>query len=54
MMHKTGCGIEEVPYCFSRLSVKFQGHTLRKLVDFDPDWDFPDCNPSLNPPIALN
>ena len=29
--------IEEVPYCFSRSSVKFQGHTgQKKITDFDP------------------
>ena len=38
----------EVSYCFSRLSVKFQGHTGQKVADFDPNWVFPDCNSSLN------
>ena len=37
MMHKAWSGIEEVPYCFSRSSVKFQGHTALKIVEFDPD-----------------
>ena len=37
-----------LPYCFSRSSVKFQGHTALKIVKFDPDWMFPDCNSSLN------
>ena len=27
IMHKAGCSIEEVPYYFSRSSIKFQGHT---------------------------
>ena len=44
--------IEEVPYCFSRSSVKFQGHTALKIAEFDPDWAFPDCNSSLNSPMA--
>ena len=44
--------LEEVPYCFSRSSVKFQGHTALKIVEFDPDWVFPDCNSSLNSPMA--
>ena len=44
--------IEEVPYCFWRSSVKFQGHTALKNVEFDPDWAFPDCNSSLNSPMA--
>ena len=52
MMHKAWSSIEEVPYCFSRSSVKFQGHTALKIVEFDPDWAFPDCNSSLNSPIA--
>ena len=44
--------IEEVPYCFSRSSSKFQGHTALKIVEFDPDWAFPDCNCSLNTQMA--
>ena len=41
-----------MPYCFSRSSVKFQGHTALEIVEFDPDWAFPDCNSSLNSPMA--
>ena len=52
IMHTAGSSIEEVPYCFSRSSVKFQGHTALKIVEFDPDWAFPDCNSSLNSPMA--
>ena len=52
MMHKAWSSIEEVPYCFWRSSVKFQGHTALKCVAFDPDWAFPDCNSSLNSPMA--
>ena len=52
MMHKSWSGIEEVPYCFSRSSVKFQGHTALKIVEFDPNWPFPDSNSSLNTPMA--
>ena len=37
MMHKAWSSIEEVPYCFWRSSVKFQGHTALKSVEFDPD-----------------
>ena len=47
MMHKAWSSIEEVPYCFWRSSVKFQGHTAKKIFNFDPDWAFPDCNSSL-------
>ena len=52
MMHIAWCCLEEVPYWFSRSSVKFQGHTALKMVEFDPDWVFPDCNSSLNSPMA--
>ena len=33
---------EEVFYCFSRSSVKFQGHTGQKIADFHRNWAFPD------------
>ena len=52
MMHKAWSSIEEVPYCFWRSSVRFQGHTALKSVEFDPDWAFPDSNSSLNSPMA--
>ena len=52
-MHKAWSRIEEVPYCFSRSSVKFQGHIALKIVEFDPIWAFPDCNSSLNSRIAM-
>ena len=52
-MHTAGSSIEEVSYCFSRSSVKFQGHTALKIVEFDPNWAFPDCNSSLNSPMAM-
>ena len=42
-----------MPYCFSRSYVKLQGHTALKIVEFDPNWAFPDCNSSLNSPIAM-
>ena len=45
--------LEEVPYCFSRSSIKFEGHTGQKITDFDPNWAFPDCNPGLNSPVDL-
>ena len=52
IMHTAGSSIEEVPYCFSRSSVKFQGHTALKIVEFDPDWAFPDYSSSLNTQMA--
>ena len=39
--------------CFSRSPVKFQGHTAKKIVDFDSKWAFPDCNSSLNSLMAM-
>ena len=53
MMHKAWSSIVEVPYCFSRSYVKFQGHTALKIIEFDPNWAFPDCNSSLNSPMAM-
>ena len=53
MMHKAWSSIEELPHCFSSSSVKFQGHTALKFVEFDPNWAFPDCNSSLNSPMAM-
>ena len=34
MMHKAWSSIEEVPYCFARSSVKFQGRTAQEIVAF--------------------
>ena len=53
MMHRAWSRIVEVPYCFSRSYVKFQGHTALKIIEFDPNWVFPDCNSSLNSQMAM-
>ena len=53
MMHKAWSSIEEVPYCFSRSSLKFQGHIALKIVEFDSNWAFLDCSSSLNSPMAI-
>ena len=53
MMHRAWSSKVEVPYCFSRSYVKFQGHTALKIVEFDPNWAFPDSNSSLNSPMAM-
>ena len=37
MMHKDWHSIEEVPYCFSRSSIKFHGHTGWK-INLNPTW----------------
>ena len=52
-MHRAWSSIVKVPYCFSRSYVKFQGHTVKKIVEFDPNWAFPDSNSSLNSPMAM-
>ena len=36
MLHKAWSSIEEVPYCFWRSSVKFQGHSAKKNRRFWP------------------
>ena len=53
MMRRAWSSIVEVPYCFSRSYVKLQGHTALKIVEFDPNWAFPDCNSSLNSWMAM-
>ena len=53
MMHRAWSSIVEVPYCFPRSYVKFQGHMALKIVKFDPNWAFRDSNSSLNPPMAM-
>ena len=50
---QTWCGMVEVPYCFPRSSIKFQGHTGQKLTDLDPNLAFPGCSSSLNWPMAM-
>ena len=37
-MHKAWHSMEEVPYCFLRSSIKFQGHTGWKRDAFNPIW----------------
>ena len=53
MMHRAWNSIVEVPYCFSRSYVKLHSHTALKVVEFDPNWAFPDCNSSFNSPMAM-
>ena len=53
MMHRAWSRIIQVPYCFSRSYVKIQGHTALKIVEFDPNWAFTDCNSSLNLLMAM-
>ena len=53
MVHRAWSSIVKVPYCFSRSYVKFQCHTAQKIIEFDPNWAFPDSNSSLNSPMAM-
>ena len=43
MMHKPWCSIGEVPYCFLRSSIKFQGHAGQNIANFVLNWAFLDC-----------
>ena len=52
MMHKAWSSIEEVPYVFQCHLSNFKVTRL-KFVEFDPNWSFPDCNSSLNSPMAM-
>ena len=45
MLHKAWNSKGEMPYRFQRSSVKFQGHTVQSITDFDPNWAFPDYRP---------
>ena len=45
MLHKAWNSKEEMPYIFPRSSIKFQGHTVQNITDFDPNWAFPDYRP---------
>ena len=40
MMQRAWCCLEEVPYCFSRSSIKFQGHTAKKSSILTQIWRF--------------
>ena len=45
MLHKAWNSTGEMPYCFPRSSIKFQGHTVQNITDFDWNWAFPDYRP---------
>ena len=59
MLHKAWNSKGEVPYCFPRSSIKYQGHTGQNITDFDPNWAFPDYRPvaafkSLRSALLIN
>ena len=45
MLHKAWNSKGEVPFCFPMSSIKFQGHKVQNITDFDPNWAFPDYRP---------
>ena len=45
MLHKAWNSKGGMPYRFPRSSVKFQGHTVQNITDFDPNWAFPNYRP---------
>ena len=45
MLHKAWNSKGEMRYRFPRSSIKFQGHTVQNITDFDPNWAFPDYRP---------
>ena len=53
MMHKAWSGMNEVPYCLSRSSVKFQGHMGRKIGDLSPICEFPVDNSHQNSHMVM-
>ena len=54
MMHKAWSSIEEVGYCFSKSSVKFQSHTALKIVKYDPNWVFRILNRRIWPKLGVS
>ena len=52
-MMKKAWSNKEMPYCFSRSSIKFEGPMGQKIADLDPNWAFPDRNISLNSLMAM-
>ena len=45
MLHKAWNSKGDMLYCFPRSSIKFQGHTVQNITDFDPNWAFLDYRP---------
>ena len=45
MLHKDWNSKGEMLYCFPRSSIKFQGHTVQNITDFDPNLAFSDYRP---------
>ena len=43
---------ERCSIIFLRSSIKFQGHTGKKITYFYANWSFPDCNLGINSPMV--
>ena len=50
---KLAVALKRCPIVFEGHPSNFKVTRLKKIVDFDLDWAFPDCNSSLNSPMAM-
>ena len=53
IIHKAWSITKEVPYCFLRSYAKLQGHTAKKIIEFDQAWAFSGRNSSLDSMMDL-
>ena len=53
MMHRPWSSIVEVPYCFFKVIHQISRSHGSKNRQIYPNWAFPDCNSSLNSPVAM-
>ena len=53
IVHRAWSSIEQMPYCFQGHLSNFKVTLLKKIVDFDLNWLFPDCNSNLNSLMAM-
>ena len=49
---KLGVAYERCPIIFQGHPSNFKVTQLKKIVNFDPNWEFPDRNSSFNSPMA--
>ena len=52
-MHRAWSSIVVVPYCFFKDIRQISSSHGSKNIEFYPNWAFPDCNSSLNSPMAM-
>ena len=53
MMHKAVMWLRRGALLFFKIICQKSRSHGQKIVDFDTNWAFPDCNSSLNSPMAL-